>query len=131
MTTVEERTTTTTRLPKPLYAVVGVGELAYHRLQKLPARVEELRERIPSRMRTLRQELPGRVEALRTEMDERVTTLFAEAREAYSGLVAHGEQVVTTTRTRRTVKPKAITTTQAKPARKAAKKAVKKAAPRA
>jgi hypothetical protein len=128
MTTAEEtKNTTNARLPKPFYAAVGVGELAYHRLQALPARVEELRERIPSRVRTLREALPGRVDALRTGVDERVNTFVAEARGVYGGLVAQGEKVVTTARSRRTGDPKEIAAAPVKAVRKAVKRAVKKA----
>jgi hypothetical protein len=128
MTTTQE---TTTRLPRPLYAVVGAGEFAYQRLQELPARVEALRERITPRVRSLRQELPGRVEALRAEVPARVNTLVAEALEVYGGFVAHGEKLVDSARSRRTGTPVTAATAMA-PAtavRKAVKKAVKKAAP--
>jgi hypothetical protein len=122
MTTTHE---TTTKLPRPLYAVAGVGELAYRRLLTLPGRVEALRERITPRVRTLREELPGRVEALRAEVPARVTTLVAEARGVYGGLVAHGEKIVDSARTRRTAEGIVATPTKAV---KAVKKAVKKAA---
>jgi hypothetical protein len=119
-----------TRLPKPLYAVAGAGELAYRRLRTLPERVEALREQVTPRMRTLRAELPGRVEALRSEVPARVTTIVAGAREVYGGLVARGEKVVGAARTRR---PAASTNgaaiaAPAKRARKTAKKAVAKKA---
>jgi len=122
MTTTDE-TSATTRLPKPLYAVAGAGELAYRRLRTLPERVEALRERITPRVRTLRSELPGRVEALRTEVPTRVNALVAEARQTYGGLVAHGEQLVDSARTRR---HGTTAGTVAKRPRKAAKKAVAK-----
>jgi hypothetical protein len=38
--------TTTRRIPDPLYAAAGAGDLAYQQLRKLPERVAELRERV-------------------------------------------------------------------------------------
>jgi hypothetical protein len=123
MTTTDE--TSTSRLPKPLYAVAGAGELAYRRLRTLPERVEALRERITPRVRTLRAELPGRVEALRTEVPARVNTLVTEAREVYGGLVAHGEKVLDAARNR---PADATPMAPVKAVRKAVKKAVRKTA---
>jgi hypothetical protein len=94
-----------TRLPKPLYAVAGAGEIAYRRLRTLPERVEALREQLTPRVRTLREQLPGRVEALRAEVPAKVTTLGAGAREVYGDLVARGEKVVDAARARRTDGP--------------------------
>ena len=136
MTTTD--TTHRPRLPKPIYAVAGAGEIAFRRLRTLPEQVEALRERIAPRVRTLRAELPGRVETLRSEVPARVSMLVTEAREVYGGLVAHGEHVVATARTRRgagTPAPvdagpaKAVATAAGNGARAVAKKAVKKAAP--
>lgn len=126
---------TTTRLPRPLYAVAGAGELAYRQLRTLPGRVEALREQLTPRVRTLRAELPGRVEALRTElpgrveamrteMPARVNTLVAGAREVYGDLVARGEQVVGAARTRR-LTGGGVTTAPVK----AVRKAVRRSAP--
>jgi hypothetical protein len=123
MTTVQ----TTPRLPRPLYAVAGVGDLAYRRIS---AGVRTLREDLPNRVDALWAQVP----ALRAQVPARVTTIVAEARDVYTGLVAHGEQVVDTARTHRanghaTVTPDAAVS--AKPAAKAARKATKKTASRA
>jgi predicted GNAT superfamily acetyltransferase len=125
MTTTEP--TGNIRLPKPIYAVAGAGEIAYRRLRTLPERVEALRERVAPRVRTLRAELPGRVETLRAEIPARVTMLVSEAREVYGGLVARGEQVVDAARARR--RTGSTTGASANGVRAVAKKAVKKAAP--
>ena len=122
--------TGTIRLPKPIYAVAGAGEIAYRRLRTLPERVEALRERVAPRVRTLRQELPSRVESLRTELPARVTMLVTEAREVYGGLVARGEQVVEAARARRQATAAASAEVAAtNETRTVARKAVKKAAP--
>jgi len=38
--------TDTRKIPAPLYAAAGAGDLAYQQLRKLPERVAELRERV-------------------------------------------------------------------------------------
>ena len=63
----------TTKIPAPVYAVAGAGDLAYRQLLKLPAwpscarscpaRVAALRAELPARVEQLRAELPGRVDA--------------------------------------------------------------------
>jgi hypothetical protein len=112
---------TTPRLPRPLYAVAGAGELAYRRIS---AGVRTLRAELPGRVDALRAQVP----ALRAQVPARVTTIVAEARDVYTGLVAHGEQVVDSARTYRTNGHATVT---AEPAAKAVRKATKKAGPRA
>ena len=91
----------TTRIPTPVYAVAGVGDLAYRQLR-------ELREEIPRRVAGLRTEiaeLPGRVagSAPRSrpgwsrsaaEVPATVNSLVAGAFEVYGTLVRRGEKVV-------------------------------------
>ena len=77
--TFQDTEETTNRLPRPLYAVAGVGDLARRRLERLPEQVGVLRERLAPRVRTL----------------------VSSAREVYGGLVARGEQVLDEARARR------------------------------
>jgi hypothetical protein len=122
-------TTTSTKIPGPVYAVAGAGDLAYRqllnslpRVAELPARVEALRAELPGRVEQLRAGLPGRVEQLRsdlpvrmaefparvealrtelrTEVPAAVNSFVAEAVSVYSGLVARGTKVVANARTR-------------------------------
>jgi heparin binding hemagglutinin HbhA len=115
---------TDTKIPNPIYAAAGAGDLAMERLRKLPGRVAELQDRVQT-------ELPGRL----TELQDKVTQKVAEipsfvaelrqrvvdadtdklresarrnaqtvlanaqaaqkrAQEFYAHLVAHGEEVV-------------------------------------
>jgi heparin binding hemagglutinin HbhA len=89
---------TTTKYPKPVYAVAGAGDLAYRQLRKLPAvtadladDMRELRTELPTRVADLRagfdsaaraaglrDELPGRVAGLRDELPARVARLRTE-----------------------------------------------------
>lgn len=121
---------TTNRIPAPVYAVAGAGDLAYQQLRKLPAltaelrradlpgrveqRVEQLRTDLPARAAELRAELPGRVAGLRTEIPARVeqlrvdfpaaaTRFVSEAYQVYNDLVARGEAVVEARRNGRIV----------------------------
>ncbi len=70
-------TTNTNRMPRPVYAVAGAGDLAYRQLMKLP-RMAELRAELPARVEALRAELPARVEQFRAELPARVDALRAE-----------------------------------------------------
>jgi heparin binding hemagglutinin HbhA len=109
--------TKNTRIPAPLYAAAGVGDLAYQQLRKLPTVVGELsgravagglelRERAVASMRvanstatTLRDKATtAELEQLR-ESARRSTVAFAQAAQerataVYNTLVAHGERVV-------------------------------------
>ncbi|WP_018218120.1 hypothetical protein [Salinispora vitiensis] len=43
----------TSRIPAPLYAAAGAGDLAYQQLRKLPAAVSELRDRVAADLSTV------------------------------------------------------------------------------
>src|SRR4051812_16313102 len=107
-------TTTTNKMPAPVYAVAGASDLAFQQLLKLPSVTAELRDEIPARVAELRNELPGRVaelrvdfparvDRLRTELPGRVAelrneipaavnTFVAEAVQVYADLVKRGEK---------------------------------------
>ena len=61
---------TETKIPAPLYAAAGAGDIAIERLRKLPEKVAGLQERVNA----LQDELPGRV----TKLQDRVTAKVAE-----------------------------------------------------
>jgi len=108
-----------TRIPAPLYAAAGAGDLAYQQLRKLPTVVGELsgravagglelRERAAASLRVanttataLRDRAnAGELEQLR-ESARRNTVAFAQAAQerasaVYTALVAHGERIVGT-----------------------------------
>jgi heparin binding hemagglutinin HbhA len=138
MTTTE--TKSTTKLPAPVYAAAGAGDLAYQQLRKLPAKVAELRERVVANEVDLRADVQRlRKAARRNAVAVATATQAAQDRAAaiYSGLVARGEHVVRGTRaplkvkaTVGAAKPAVTPPTQGTEPKPAAKKATRPAAPR-
>jgi hypothetical protein len=137
--------TTTRKIPAPLYAAAGAGDLAYQQLRKLPEQVANLRERVAE----LRPAVSDAVSETNLRADfERLSTsarrnfvagaqLATERAAAlYTELVNRGERVVRNVRTTEaaievapaagTVTTKAATKPVAKPVAK--KTAAKKAA---
>ena len=110
---------TKTRIPAPLYAAAGAGDLAYQQLRKLPdvvvelsARVNELSERAAASLKAANDQAGTKAASLR---DKATTTDFDRLRDtaatgavafaqiaseravaAYTALVARGERVVGT-----------------------------------
>jgi hypothetical protein len=110
---------TKTRIPAPLYAAAGAGDLAYQQLRKLPdvvfelsARVNEISERAAASLKAANDQAGTKAAALR---DKATTTDFDKLRDtattgavafaqiaseravaAYTALVARGERVVGT-----------------------------------
>ena len=103
--------TTTRRIPTPLYAAAGAGDLAYEQLRKLPAQVAQLRARVeelrPAVAETnLRADLTVAADRLRDAARRNTTSLLAGAQVAqdralavYTELVSRGEKVVAGGRT--------------------------------
>ena len=103
---------TKTRIPAPLYAAAGAGDLAYQQLRKLPAVINELSDRAAASLRTANETATSRATTLRekaatTDLDRLRNTAasgaaaFAQAAQeraiaVYTALVAHGERVVGT-----------------------------------
>jgi heparin binding hemagglutinin HbhA len=115
---------TNTKIPAPLYAAAGAGDLAYQQLRKLPAVLTELSDRAVASLRTANVQagdLQKKATELQTKAAERATelqtkaattdfaalrtnattaaTAFAQiaqerALTAYTALVARGEKVV-------------------------------------
>jgi heparin binding hemagglutinin HbhA len=95
------------KIPNPLYAAAGAGDLAYQQLRKLPEKVAELRGRVLE-MRpvvteavsehNLRADLDKLRETARRNAVSFVTTAQERAQAVYAQLVAHGERVVATAR---------------------------------
>ena len=114
-----DQQTKTTRIPAPLYAAAGAGDLAYQQLRKLPMVVGEFGGRAMASSFELREKAVAslkvanttamtlRDKAATTDLDtlrDRATTnamaLAQAAQErataAYTALVSHGERVVGT-----------------------------------
>ncbi|GIF11095.1 hypothetical protein [Actinoplanes teichomyceticus] len=99
---------TKTRIPAPLYAAAGAGDLAYQQLRKLPAVLTELSDRAVASLRTANEqatELQKKAAtadfaALRTNATTAASAFAQIAQEravaAYTALVARGERVVGT-----------------------------------
>jgi heparin binding hemagglutinin HbhA len=68
--TTTETNEPTTKIPAPLYAAAGAGDLAMERLRKLPERITVLQERVNA----FQEELPSRF----TVIQDRVTQKVAE-----------------------------------------------------
>ncbi|GGK29709.1 hypothetical protein GCM10010124_23060 [Pilimelia terevasa] len=83
-------TDTRNRMPNPLYAAAGAGDLAFQQLRKrLPAAVDGIRDRAT----TLRAR-SGDLDHLRAEARTAFATATVRAGEIYRDLVVRGERVV-------------------------------------
>jgi hypothetical protein len=100
--------TTTRKIPGPLYAAAGAGDLAYQRLRKLPEQVSSLRDRV-SELRPAVSEavsetnLRADLDRLRQVARRNAANIVAGAQQAseraaavYTQLVVRGEKVVRT-----------------------------------
>ncbi|GAA2898996.1 hypothetical protein Acy02nite_44380 [Actinoplanes cyaneus] len=106
---------TKTKIPTPLYAAAGAGDLAYQQLRKLPAVLTELSDRAVASLRTANvqagelQKKAGELQKKATDTDfdalrtnaQTAATAFAQIAQeravaAYTALVARGEKVVGT-----------------------------------
>ena len=103
---------TKTKLPAPLYAAAGAGDLAYQQLRKLPAVVTELSEKAAASLRTYNEQAGVKAaqlrekaqttdyDALRGNAASVASSLAQLAQErtvaVYTALVARGEKVVGT-----------------------------------
>jgi hypothetical protein len=103
---------TKTRIPAPLYAAAGAGDLAYQQLRKLPTVVNQLSERAAASLKSANEQAGTTAGTLR---EKAVTTDFDKLRDTaatsavafaqiaqdravaiYTFLVARGERVVGT-----------------------------------
>jgi len=99
---------TKTKIPTPLYAAAGAGDLAYQQLRKLPAVLTELSDRAVASLRTAnvqagelqKKAVATDFDALRANAATAATSFAQVAQEravaAYTALVARGEKVVGT-----------------------------------
>src|SRR6266508_3041181 len=100
----------TRRMPNPVYAAAGAGDLAYRELQKMPARAQELRGLVAALRPVVADAVsdavkdPAKqfdVDRLRLIAKRNAEVLRTQAKEAqeraavlYAQLVARGEKVV-------------------------------------
>jgi len=100
--------TTTRKIPAPLYAAAGAGDLAYQRLRKLPEQVANLRERV-AELRpavseavaetNLRADFERLSNAARRNLVAGAQLATERAAAVYTELVNRGERVVRNVRT--------------------------------
>jgi hypothetical protein len=98
--------TTTRKIPSPLYAAAGAGDLAYQSLRKLPEQVAHLRDRVAELRPAVSEavsetNLRADIDRLRQAARRNAATFVAGAQQAteravavYSELVVRGEKVV-------------------------------------
>jgi hypothetical protein len=91
--------TSTTKIPAPLYAAAGAGDLAYEQLRKLPSRVVELRDRAAELRPVVTEavsEASLRVDLakLRKAARRNANAFVSGAASVYGDLIARGESVV-------------------------------------
>ena len=103
---------TKTRIPAPLYAAAGAGDLAYRELRKLPAVLTQLSDKAAASLRIYNEQAGSKAAELREKagttdfvaLRENATSVAAtfaqvaqeRALAAYTALVARGERVVGT-----------------------------------
>lgn len=93
----------TKRMPGPVYAAAGAGDLAYQKLRTLPSKMNELRGRV--RPFIVEKETSVDMSRLRTVARRNATAVLNTAQAAgeraavvYGDLVTRGERVVNTMR---------------------------------
>jgi hypothetical protein len=106
--------TTTRKIPTPLFAAAGAGDLAYEQLRKLPAQVAELRSKVTELRPAVTEavsetNLRADLDRLRGVARRNAANILANAQAGaqvaqdrafavYTDLVARGEKVVSTAR---------------------------------
>jgi hypothetical protein len=127
------------KIPNPLYAAAGAGELAYEQLRRLPERVAELRGRVADLRPVVAEAVTERVadRNLRADIDKlrdgalRNAQVFVagaqgaqkQAAAVYDELVARGERIVAGARTEQAKGQLATAKVEMKDAEKAEAKA--------
>jgi len=76
---------------KPLFAVVGVADLAIEQVKELPTFAQERFAEVPAAVK----QLPTRVEELRTEVEGYAKKASEQATDLYAKLSVRGERLVT------------------------------------
>lgn len=111
------------QVPKPLYAVAGVGDLAIEKLRSAERRVRELHleqriagigdeaRALPSRVQHVQAGVQGRVRELPGSVVDAAITASDRAAEVYDGLSTRGKKLVAGLAAQR-----AVTVTDAAPA---------------
>ena len=87
---------------KPLFAAVGVADLAIEQAKEVPADVTAEAKKVQARLTTtgttvpaVVKTLPSQVKGLRAEVEARVSKVTGQATDVYAKLAVRGERLVT------------------------------------
>ena len=129
---------------KPLFAYVGIADLAIEQAKELPVELTKATEKVQARLAEVPnvvKTLPTQVQTLRGEVETRVSKATEQATDLYAKLAVRGERLVTSIRRqpsteaaiaegKEAVRKAEAATTAAKKSAKAGEKAVEAAGSR-
>jgi ferritin-like metal-binding protein YciE len=79
---------------KPLFAYVGVADLAIERIKEVPAELTELNKTVSTKVQALVAEVPAQAKALPTTVKSNVEKASEKATDLYAKLTVRGERLV-------------------------------------
>jgi len=79
---------------KPLFAYVGVADLAIERAKEIPAELTELNKTVSTKVQALVAEVPAQVQALPVTVRTNVEKASEKATDLYTKLTIRGERLV-------------------------------------
>ena len=80
---------------KPLFAYVGVADLAIERAKEIPAELTELNKTVSTKVQAFVAEVPAQVQALPVTVRTNVEKAGEKAADLYAKLTVRGERLVT------------------------------------
>ena len=80
---------------KPLFAYVGVADLAIERAKEIPAELTELNKTVSTKVQAFVAEVPAQVQALPVTVKTNVEKATEKATDLYTKLTVRGERLVT------------------------------------
>ena len=80
---------------KPLFAYVGVADLALERAKEIPAELTELNKTVGTKVQALVAEVPAQAKALPVTVRTNVEKATEKATDLYAKLTVRGERLVT------------------------------------
>ena len=80
---------------KPLFAYVGVADLAIERAKEIPAELTELNKTVSTKVQALVADVPAQVQALPVTVRTNVEKATEKATDLYAKLTVRGERLVT------------------------------------
>ena len=80
---------------KPLFAYVGVADLALERAKEIPAELTELNKTVSTKVQAVIADVPAQVQALPVTVRTNVEKATEKATDLYTKLTVRGERLVT------------------------------------